>query len=97
MHTLFVTLLALYVILNVFDYISTGLLLKKTRVSVDPVMLAARSHVGGAWWVIGLLFIPIVYVLLIIPNERLATGLTALLVVAYGYVVYRNYRNLWVK
>lgn len=97
MHLLFVFLLALYIGLSIFDYISTMRLVAKSKNTYDPVMAAARGYIGSMWWITGLFFIPVVFVILVINSDTLGALISGVLCLWYGSIVYRNYKNLWAR
>lgn len=98
MKTLLVILLLAVLVENVFDVISTTLILSKGRGSeANPIVRFAMQYLGKFWWLTKLPVLLALYAMYNISNVGLATAFAAAFFLLYAYVLYNNYSILWRK
>lgn len=95
MHQFIVFLVLALIALNVFDVISTNLVLSKGRGSeANPLVALAMKYLGKKWWLYKVIILPLAIVLL------MTTSVLALVVALavdglFAWVVYHNYLIAW--
>lgn len=96
LHGITVILVLAIIVLNVFDYISTTLVLSKGRGrESNPAVTWAMAKFGKYWWVVKLVFVPIVWGILTVENQLIGFVVALLLTAVFAYVVWNNYMILW--
>ena len=97
MKTALIILLAILVVLTVFDYVSTALVISKGRGSeANPIMQFFMKILGKYWWASKVaIVLPIALAMwLYAPPGEAAIG-TAVLDAMFTYVVVSNYKIAW--
>jgi len=94
--TTFLVLAIALIILNILDIVTTHNAIKSGKgVEGNPVMAWVMKVFGAAWWAPKLVIIAVaIFSLHQAQTSNLAIPALVLLVIAYTYVVYSNYK-IW--